>query len=138
MSAPDFLDTNVLVYVYDDGAPAKQAVARKLLQRGMNGDCVISVQVLSEFAAVLLHKFSTPVAHEQMIEILDAMSPLRVVEPDKGTVRRAVEAFAEYGVHFYDGMILAAAEQAGCSKVWSEDLNSGQEYFGMKVENPFE
>jgi predicted nucleic acid-binding protein len=34
-------------------------------------------------------------------------------------------------------MILAAAEQAGCTKIWSEDLNPGQVYFGIKVENPF-
>jgi predicted nucleic acid-binding protein len=40
-------------------------------------------------------------------------------------------------VHFYDGMILAAAEQAGCKTLWSEDMNAGQLYFGIKVENPF-
>jgi len=34
-------------------------------------------------------------------------------------------------------MIVAAAERAGCSKIWSEDLNAGQEYFGVPVENPF-
>jgi predicted nucleic acid-binding protein len=40
-------------------------------------------------------------------------------------------------VQFYDGMIIAAAERAGCKRIWSEDLNAGQEYFGVKVENPF-
>jgi predicted nucleic acid-binding protein len=38
---------------------------------------------------------------------------------------------------FYDGMILATAEQAGCTKIWSEDMKAGQVYFGIKVENPF-
>jgi predicted nucleic acid-binding protein len=59
------------------------------------------------------------------------------VEPDKELVRRAVEANEQYGVHFYDGMILAAAERAGCARILSEDLNAGQEYFGVRVENPF-
>lgn len=42
-----------------------------------------------------------------------------------------------YGVHFYDGMILAAAERSSCGRIWSEDFNAGQRYFGIVVENPF-
>ena len=34
-------------------------------------------------------------------------------------------------------MTMAAAERAGCKKIWSEDLNAGQTYFGIRVENPF-
>ena len=52
-------------------------------------------------------------------------------------MRRAVEAHAKYGLHFYDGMIVSAAERGGCGRIWSEDLNAGQEYFGVVVENPF-
>jgi predicted nucleic acid-binding protein len=50
---------------------------------------------------------------------------------------RAVDVRAKYGVHFYDGMIVAAAERGGCGRIWSEDLNAGQKYFGIAVENPF-
>ena len=60
-----------------------------------------------------------------------------LIIPDEGTVRRSVEAHAIYGLHFYDGMIVAAAERGGCKRIWSEDLNSGQKYFGIVVENPF-
>jgi predicted nucleic acid-binding protein len=52
-------------------------------------------------------------------------------------VRRAVEAKETYGIHFYDGMIVAAAERAGSERIWSEDLNPGQKYFGVAVANPF-
>ncbi|MBV9299730.1 MAG: PIN domain-containing protein [Verrucomicrobia bacterium] len=69
--------------------------------------------------------------------ILDALSPIKVIPPDGGLVRRAVEARAAFGLHFYDGMILAAAERGGCKRLWSEDLNDGQQYFGVTVENPF-
>ncbi len=53
-------------------------------------------------------------------------------------VRRAVEVHDRYGVHFYDSLIIAAAERAGCECIWSEDLNAGQKYFGVTVQNPFE
>ncbi len=137
MSAPDFLDTNVLVYAYDDEEPLKQGIGRDYMRRAMKGEFMVSVQVLMELATTLLHKFSTPVSHEQMTIILDALDPVQVVRPDRNMVRRAVEARAQYGLHFYDGMIVAAAERAGCKKVWSEDLNAGQSYFGVAVENPF-
>jgi predicted nucleic acid-binding protein len=60
-----------------------------------------------------------------------------VVVPDGDIVRRAVAVRAAYGVHFYDGMIVAAAERGGCGRIWSEDLNAGQKYFGIAVDNPF-
>lgn len=72
-----------------------------------------------------------------MTAILDALAPIRVVAPDAEMVQRAVAAHARYGVHFYDGMIVTAAERAGCKRIWSEDLNVGQTYFGIRVENPF-
>jgi len=137
MSAAEFLDTNVLVYAYDDGAPQKQSIARGYVQRAAAGDYVISVQVLAEFSATLLHRFKIPMPPDKMVSILDALSIVRVVHLDEELVRRAVEAHVLYGVHFYDGMILAAAERAGCRRILSEDLNAGQVYFGIKVENPF-
>jgi len=137
MSVHEFLDTNVLTYAYDDGEPRKQSIARNYLQQALAGEYIVSVQVLAEFTTTLLHKFSIPVPAEKMMAILDALVPLKVVQPDKDLVRRAVEAHARYGVHFYDGMILAAAERAGCKRIWSEDLNAGQVYFGIRVENPF-
>ena len=137
MSAAEFLDTNVLVYAFDDGTPQKQSIARKYVQRAMAGEYLISVQVLAELSATLLHRFKVAMTPSKMMTILDALSIVRVVQLDEELVRRAVEAHLRYGVHFYDGMIVAAAERAGCSRIWSEDLNAGQEYFGVKVENPF-
>ena len=137
MSAPDFLDTNVLVYAYDTNHPEKQKVARELLKSGIAGKLVISTQVLAEFAATLLHKISpAPNAHA-VLKGLDAMAPIRLVTPDSELIRRAVEVHASYGIHFYDGMIVAAAERAGCGRIWSEDFNAGQKYFGITVTNPF-
>ncbi len=137
MSAPEFLDTNVLVYAYDSGSPTKQSVAQRLVRAALAGHSVISAQVLAEFAATLLHKISPALRPSDLIVLLDALGPIKVLAPDADVVRRAVEARATYGLHFYDGMIVAAAEKAGCKRIWSEDLNSDQEYFGVTVENPF-
>jgi predicted nucleic acid-binding protein len=145
MSGADFLDTNVVVYAYDNGSPHKQEVARRLLKGGISGGVsggvsvtiVISTQVLAEFAATMLHKVSPPATADAVMRGLDALTAIRLIVPDAELVRRAVQARAAYGIHFYDGMIVAAAERAGCQRILSEDLNAGQEYFGVTVSNPF-
>lgn len=135
MSGADFLDTNVFVYAYQFNDRHKQKVAHELVEAAVAGKFLISVQVLSEFASTLLHKMSaTP---DDVTAILDRLSPIKLVVSDRELVRRAVEARGAYGIHFYDGMIVAAAERAGCQRIFSEDFNAGQEYFGITVMNPF-
>ena len=138
MSDPDFLDSNVLVYAYDVSDPRKQRLAQDLVRKAIAGESVMSTQVLAEFAATLLHKLSPAVPPEDVLVILNALGPIRLVVPDGDIVHRAVEARASYGLHFYDGMIVAAAERAGCVRIWSEDLNAGQKYFWVTVTNPFQ
>jgi predicted nucleic acid-binding protein len=137
MPAPEFLDTNVLVYAYDSGDARKRQIAQNLIRRALTGDIVFSTQVLAEFSATLLQKVSPAVKPGEVAALLDALGPIKLVALDGDVVRRAVEARAKYGVHFCDGMILAAAERGGCTRIWSEDMNSGQKYFGIPVENPF-
>jgi predicted nucleic acid-binding protein len=137
MPVPEFLDTNVLVYAYDPGDARKQRVAQGLVRRALAGEILVSTQVLAEFAATLLHKMTPAARPEDVMAVLDSLGPIRVVVTDADIVRRAVEVRAEYGVHFYDGMIVAAAERGGCRRIWSEDFNARQEYFRIAVENPF-
>ncbi len=138
MPAPDFLDTNVLMYAYDVTDPAKQEVAQDLVRKAIAGGLVISTQVLAEFAATLLHKLIPLPSSEDVIALLDTLAPIRLIPPDHEIVRRAVEARAAYGLHFYDAMIVAAAERAGCERILTEDFNPGQKYFGVSVANPFQ
>ncbi len=137
MPVPEFLDTNVLVYAYDSGDMRKRRIAQGLVHRALAGEIVISTQVLAEFSVTLLHKISPTLKPSHLSVILDALGPIKLVNIDGDVVRRAVEARAKYGVHFYDGMILATAERGGCTRIWSEDMSSGQKYFGIPVENPF-
>lgn len=136
MATTEFVDTNILVYAFAPGDPRKQGIAQEILRRRSAEDLMVSTQVLAEFANTLLGELAEP--PEKVLGMLDAISPLRVIRPDAAMVRRAVEAHAQYGLHFYDGMIVAAAERGGCRRIWSEDLNPGQTYFGVAVENPFD
>ncbi len=138
MPGPDFLDTNVLVYAYDITDPAKQRIAQDLVRKAVAGGLIISTQVLAEFAATLLHKLIPAPSSEDVIALWDTLAPIRLIPPDNEIVRRAVEARAAYGLHFYDGMIVAAAERAGSERIWSEDFNPGQKYFGVVAANPFQ
>ena len=137
MNGPDFLDTNILVYAYSPADARKQKIAQGIIGRALRGEGVVSSQVLAEFAATLLHKVAPPMRAEEVLMALDALGPVRLVPPHHGMVRRAVEAKTAYGIHFYDGMIVAAAEGGGCGRILSEDLNPGQMYFQIPVENPF-
>ncbi len=137
MSGRDFLDTNILLYALSDSAPAKRRVAQALVTKAIAGEFSVSAQVLAEFAAVALSKFRDRFTPKEVVTLLDTLTPIPLIKPDAEMVRRAVEAHAAYGIHFYDGMIIAAAERAGSQKIWSEDLHAGQKYFGVEVANPF-
>ncbi|MEI9811640.1 MAG: PIN domain-containing protein [Acidobacteriota bacterium] len=133
----DFLDTNVLIYAYDTTDIKKHRQARDLIEGNM-ARLTLSPQVLAEFSVFMLHKKTPRARPAQMERALQAFAPMHLVTPDPIMVARAAEAHAAYGVHFYDGMIIAAAERAGCTRIWTENLNPGQSYFGVRVENPFQ
>ncbi len=137
MIAPEFLDTNILVYAYDASEPSKQQIAQDLVRRALAGEIAASSQVLAEFAATLLHKVTPAAKPEDLIALLDTLGPIKLVPVDGDIIHRAVQARGQYGLHFYDGMIVASAERCGCHRIWSEDFNAGQKYFGIPVENPF-
>ena len=137
MSAAEFLDTNILVYAYDVRDPRKQEIAQDLIHRALDGEIAASSQVLGEFASTLLHKLTPPVKPADLATLLQTLESIYLVPLDRHVVLRAVKAHDQYGLHFYDGMIVATAERGGCQKIWSEDLNASQEYFGVRIENPF-
>ena len=138
MSDKVFLDTNILVYAYDQSEPEKQAKAQALLTRGIEREnTVISAQVLGEFFVVVTRRIQTPLSAEQAEQVIDLLSILPVVEVDLKLVRRAISVHKESQISYWDSLIVCAAECAGCQTILSEDLNTGQVYHGVKVENPF-
>ena len=132
-----FFDTNVLVYAQDDSNPEKQRIAIELITHALevNHDGCISTQVLQEFCNTMCKK--TRRTKEEIDGMLDGFRELLKTDVTVDLVRHALDVKDEYGIQYYDALIVSAAERLGCSEIVSEDLNDGQLYRGMKVINPF-
>lgn len=139
MSARFFLDTNVFVYAFDPESPAKAAKANDLIREALRDrHGVIGTQVVQEFLNVATRKFSTPLTIPDCKQYLsDVLFPLCAVYTDDELYRDALDVQGGTGYAFYDSLILAAAERAGCRTVYSEDMQSGQSVGRLKIVNPF-
>ena len=127
-----FFDTNVLLYLLSgDAAKADRAEALVIVGG------VISVQVLNEFASVASRKLGMSWA--EIREVLDTIRAVCRVEPiTLETHDRGFALSERYGFSIYDSMILASALLAGCDRVFTEDLQDGQDIDGrLTVRNPF-
>jgi predicted nucleic acid-binding protein len=134
MSSAFFLDTNVLLYASLQPDPRSEAARVLLARRGM-----ISLQVLNEFANVARRKL-----HRTWPEITTALNAIRVLCPPPLPLtlsihEAALEISARTGYQLYDALIIAAALEAGCTTLFSEDLHDGQVINGsLAIRNPFE
>ena len=132
-----FLDTNILVYAIEIAGPdpAKSSRALALAKRT---DACISVQVLGEFyRAVTATRRAVPLKHDEAVAWIQLWKRLDVRSMTMPHVDLALEIVGRFGVSYFDALILAAARLAGCKTVFSEDLSDGQDYGGVRVEDPF-
>lgn len=137
MSA-DFIDSNVFVYLFDESAPTKRDTAKELVRVGMENGATISYQVVQETLNVITRKLPTPLTAQDADEFLRAvLMPLWRVMPTERLFRRSLEIQDRYRLGFYDSLIVAAALEAGCSRLYSEDLQHGQRIESLTISNPF-
>jgi predicted nucleic acid-binding protein len=134
-----FVDTNVLVYAHDDSAGSKRDQARTLVEQlwGSRDGC-LSVQVLQEFFVTVTRKITKPVDAETAKAIVADLSRWYLHVPAADDVLAAIGIHQRTGISFWDAMIVRSAAEIGCTVLYSEDLNAGQEYSGVRVENPFQ
>ena len=136
-----FIDSNILVYSYDDSQPQKKALARELMSRlALDENGVVSVQVLGEFFRIVTRRIANPLSIEQAesaVVTLGSLTTLEVLDIDMAMVRRAIATHSRYGVNYWDSLIIAAAERSDCTHILSEDFNTGQSYHGILAVNPF-
>ena len=134
----EFVDANVLVYAFDESAGAKRDAAKALLERlWTSGTGCLSVQVLQEFFVTVTRKVARPLAIPQATDRVRDLSAWTVFAPTAEDVLAAIGVSGKAKVAFWDAMILHAAAEAGCSVCWTEDLNHGQVWRGVRVRNPF-
>jgi predicted nucleic acid-binding protein len=135
----DFIDSNVFVYLFDESNAVKRQAAEELVRAGLeNSTATISFQVVQEFLNVITRKLPTPATLEEARRLLDTvLVPLWTVMPTEALYHRALDVHVRYQFRFYDALIVAAALTAGCTRLYSEDLQHGQRIEGLTVENPF-
>jgi len=136
MTATCFLDTNILLYAASNAAAdqPKRQVARALLTRP---DIGFSAQVLQEFYAAGTAKKRLQMTHDEAVAVLQSLAAFPVWPISRDLVLDAINAKQRFGISYWDAAIVTAARQMGCKKVYSEDLNDGQNYDGVTVVNPF-
>jgi predicted nucleic acid-binding protein len=132
MPARRFFDTNILVYAFASNDPRSTRAESLIAQGG-----VIGVQVLNEFTNVTRRKlrwqWSQIEASLAVVEeLFGPVAPLTTAIHAKG-----VELARDRGLSVYDALVVAAAQDAGCQLLCSEDLQHGQKFGTLTVENPF-
>lgn len=133
-----FVDTNVLLYSEDLADEAKHRAARGWLRELWLRRCGrLSTQVLNEFYVVATRKLRpamSPGDARAEVRRYQRWQPWAV---DHATVEAAWAVEARYGVHYWDALLIAAAQQQGCSALLTEDLQHGQVIEGVRILNPF-
>ena len=137
MSAEDFLDTNVFVYMLDGSDDFKRRRAEELVQRSLSrGTGCISYQVVQETLNVAIRKLGFAEDDSRTL-LADVLAPLWTVHPSADLYARGLEVRARYGFGFYDSIIVAGAIESGCTRLYTEDLQHGQRIQALTVQDPF-
>lgn len=134
-----FVDTNVLLYAYDATAGERHDRAAGLVgdlaQRRL---AATSVQVLQEFYVNATRKIAQPLTHNSALERIRAFSRWPTHAPTGRDVRAAATIAYDSKVSFWDAMIVHSASALGCTVLWTEDLNAGQQVSRVVIRNPFD
>ena len=136
MATRHFIDTNVLVYAEAKDYPLKQKAAFTLLKQLYEETSgVLSTQVLQEYCNVALKKLRlTP---QYIRSQLDFYEQFEVIQVTPAIIRTGMDLHQTRSIVFYDAIVIASASTAGCSVLFSEDMNAGEIMNGVRIVNPF-
>lgn len=139
MSGGDFFDSNIFVYLFDDVDHRKHEIALTLVRTAItNATAVISYQVVQETLNVVTHKLKPPVEHDVALRLMETtLQPMWRVMPSAELFKRGLRIRAQYALSFYDSLIVAAAQEANCKRLYSEDMQHGQTIGKLRIVNPF-
>ena len=130
-----FIDTNILIYSIDSSEKRKLKRSRELLKSLIKSRTgVISTQVMQEFYVTCVKKLK--IEPKSAKKMLGTLGVFEVVDVVSKTIEEAVDISILNEVSFWDSLIIAAAVNANCEELWTEDLNSGQKINGVAILNP--
>ena len=138
MTAPAFLDTNVLVYLFANEDPGRQELAERLyMQTAADGSTVISTQVLQEFYSVATGNMRAVIKPATALLALQEFAEHHVVQVTPQTVMKAASRSASDQLSFWDALIVEAALAGGCRTLYSEGFQHGRAFGPLRVVDPF-
>ena len=133
-----FLDTNILVYLFDADAPTKQSHVRQLLSnQTLHARLILSTQVLQEFYVTVTRNLATPLEPVAAAQAVRDLATWAVVPIDPSLILSAVARSQVSCISFWDALIVEAALSGGATDLYSEDLQDGLIVEGMRISNPF-
>jgi predicted nucleic acid-binding protein len=133
-----FLDTNILVYLFDTDDPAKQRRAQDLLSnRELRPRLILSTQVLQEFYVSVTRKLAAPLDPEAAFQAVQSLTALPVVQIDPALILLAIQRSGKVKVSFWDALIVEAALAADATFLYSEDFQDGLAFGKLRIVNPF-
>lgn len=136
MNDRSFIDTNILVYAHDKSAEDKREVAAELLDQGTrSGRIVFSTQVFQEYFVAAIKKLGIdPTVARRTIELYGTLHVVTIELPD---ILAAIDLQRLHQLSFWDSLVVRAAQTSRCSVLYTEDLQHGQRFDGLRVVNPF-
>ncbi|MDO8794733.1 MAG: PIN domain-containing protein [Vicinamibacterales bacterium] len=137
MSARCFVDTNILVYAHDRSSGVKRERARAIVDRLWSEQSgILSTQVLQEFCVNARRRAERPVSTDELRDILTPYFAWDVIVNTPASVLEALSLERRYQIPFWDALIIRAAQAAGATILYTEDLSDGQIYGSVRVVNP--
>lgn len=139
MSDRFFLDTNVFAYMFDEVAREKQRRSGVLVRHALaSNEGVVSFQVVQEFLSLAFRRFDPRMSSTEAEQFLAmTLGPLLAVQSSHMLYWEALHLSRRYALSWYDSLIVAAAIEADCRILYTEDLQHGQKFDKLRVQNPF-
>lgn len=132
-----FVDTSVLLYAISRD-PAEQHKAKRANEMLTGGGVALSVQVLQEFYVQATRQSRADrLGHDQAGKLVESFLRFPTAAITTSVMLAALATRERFGISYWDAAILEAARTLGCNVVLSEDLSDGEDYSGVRVENPF-
>jgi predicted nucleic acid-binding protein len=130
-----FLDTNILVYLFDGDEPTKQAIAERILRD--DSGIRLSSQVLAEFYIAVTRKLGRPMSPEQGLAAVQHFKTYPVAPITQDLVTRGISRSIDSRISFWDGLIVETALAEKARLLITEDLKDGWTIGSMRIWNPF-
>ena len=134
------IDTNILVYAFDDAEPVKRLKAEALLDRLIeSADTILLWQVAVEFLRCLRRWHATGrVSADDVIDFFEEiLLSFPLVAPSREVLLQSQRLFSRFSLSHWDSLVLAACNDAEVDTLYSEDMQHEQVFDGVKVVNPF-